>query len=437
MKNKSHKTIFLRLFCISALFLTLLISLLSYLQSNYFISNYINQNKISFQLKVDRIREELEGKTVVNNEIAELLGSLFEEYGSYCALFHVPNSGNSGIDYITNRGKGNAFDEILKLSKSLAFTMFDNPEAKPQFKSVKIGGITYFVSTARVTINKEDFVLGVVSSMQSIDEVVMALKGVSWFVYTATIIVSLGLAAVISVLIAKPLIREAEHERKLERIQKDFIMNASHEIKTPISIISGYAETLMDGFLTDTERIEYERGILEEANRMANLTKSLLTISMLKEDKQGSENVVDLRKSIQYAVDRFHLLFEKKSIEISTETKDDLVISFDETQIDIVLSNLISNAISHTPEHGRITIICNRQENGVRFEIENDGDPIPVESLEHIWESFYRVDKAHGRDEGRFGLGLYIIRTIIEKYGGTVIAENTKSGVKFSFSLPV
>ena len=105
--------------------------------------------------------------------------------------------------------------------------------------------------------------------------------------------------------------------------------------------------------------------------------------------------------------------------------------------IETVLVNLITNAVSHTPEYGKIAITLKEYESKVRYEIENDGLPVPSDAITHIWESFYRVDKAHDREEGRFGLGLFTVKTIIEKHGGTVGVENKNSGVMFYFELPI
>lgn len=220
-------------------------------------------------------------------------------------------------------------------------------------------------------------------------------------------------------------------------MRKDFIANASHEMKTPISIISGYAESLIDGILLPNERIEYEQTIYDEAQKMQKLVRDMLEIAILQNDKyEPHKSEVKLNELIQKTLKRLIGQIKEKKLAVRVDSLEAVAALVDESMLETVFVNFINNAISHTVERGSIWIRLTQKSKAIRFEIENEGLPIPDDAISHIWESFYRADKSHNREVGRFGLGLYAVKTIIEKHNGIVGVLNTEKGVLFYFEIP-
>jgi signal transduction histidine kinase len=292
------------------------------------------------------------------------------------------------------------------------------------------------IAVQTVKINGKEYALAMASSLQSVDEVMNILNNISWLAYVIAILFSLILAAIIAKLVAKPLLKEIERKNILDSMRKDFIANASHEMKTPISIISGYAESLIDGILLPEERIEYEHTIYDEAQKMEKLVRDMLEIAMLQRDKYEPQKVeVRLDELIERTLKRLTGQIKEKKLIVIADNLEAAATFVDERMMETVFVNFISNAMSHTSEGGSIWIRLLQNNEGIRFEIENEGLPIPDEAVVHIWESFYRVDKSHDRENGRFGLGLFAVKTIIEKHNGTVGMQNTEKGVLFYFAI--
>lgn len=220
-------------------------------------------------------------------------------------------------------------------------------------------------------------------------------------------------------------IQDVTEQEKLEIMRKEFVANVSHELKTPITSIRGYSETLLEsGDDIDPEtRSKFLDVINKEAERMSRLVSDLLKLSKmdLKNDSENrtSFNVVEL---VSQCVDKVFIEADKKHQELVlfNEENDCIKAFANETDIEQVTLNILSNAIKYTPDNGKIGVRIEKINNGVEIIVKDSGIGIPKSDLPRVFERFYRVDKARSRDMGGTGLGLAIAKTMIESNGGTI-----------------
>lgn len=230
------------------------------------------------------------------------------------------------------------------------------------------------------------------------------------------------------------------HQEEIDRMRRDFIANVSHELKTPIALIQGYAEGLQDGLCEEKEmREQYLSVILDEAGRMNKLVRQLLTLSQLEsENPDLNFEVFDLRESAESVLRKTRVLAEESRAKVSFEAPETAVlVRADAFRIDEVLMNYVSNAFHHVAEGGEVTLrllLCGAR---VRCEVYNSGKQIPEEDLGRLFEKFYKVDKAHTRKYGGSGIGLSIVRAIMAQHNMPCGVENCSSGVLFWFELPL
>ena len=233
----------------------------------------------------------------------------------------------------------------------------------------------------------------------------------------------------------KKLQEDINVQKRTEELQKSFISNMSHEIKTPISIISGYAEAIMYGLAEDTETLnEYCEAILSECNRVTSLSKQLLDLARA-ENHETELNYSDF--SINELCDEVASLFDIKAKSLNIEIKKDYyckkTVSADRELIKTVLVNFLQNACKYTPEKGKVTIIIKPAKSHIYLGIHNTGSTISDENREKVWNKFYKVDESHTRDGDSTGLGLSICKAINELHNGKYGCKNTKNGVEFFF----
>lgn len=232
----------------------------------------------------------------------------------------------------------------------------------------------------------------------------------------------------------KQLRNEIEAERRLEKMRKGFVANVSHELKTPISIISGYAEGLKIGVGGETQREQYTDVIINEAGRMNDMVLSLLELSRMEAGQMPLDlQVYDLSAQLNEAAKRFRLKNEEAKIE--TEMPEQLYVYSDIEAVEKILNNYLSNALSHLKKDGKILISAKKENNKIKIAVYNDGDPIPTEEMERIWESFYRGDSSHKRESDRVGLGLSIVKAAVTLLGTQCGVVNKEDGVEFWFTL--
>lgn len=231
--------------------------------------------------------------------------------------------------------------------------------------------------------------------------------------------------------------RDIEQKTKTDEMRKEFVGNISHELKTPIAIIRGYAEGLKEGVADDTESAEYYCDvIIDETNRMNKLVKQLITLTQLEYDSHVAElQIFDVIELINNCIEPMKLKFQDKKASVACELQDKVYVCADEYMIETVVNNYLSNALNHVREGGIIKIVTTTTNKTVKVSIYNDGDNIPEESLEYIWDKFYKVDKARSREYGGSGIGLSIVKAVMNSHQGRYGVLNKENGVEFWFEL--
>ena len=232
--------------------------------------------------------------------------------------------------------------------------------------------------------------------------------------------------------------RDLNKKIEQEKIQQDFIANVSHELKTPIAIIQGYAEGLSDGLCKDDEsRKEYADVIVDEAEKMNSLVRQLLTISSLESGnvKLDIEDM-DLMQLVRDVVTSSSILAQQKNASVILDAPDEVMVQGDPERLESVFTNLFSNACHHVDEGGTITVkVCDASKNRIKLSVINTGSHIPKEDLERVFDRFYKVDKSHSRSYGGTGIGLSIVKAVMKAHDMPYGVNNTDSGVDFWLEL--
>ncbi|MBN1348464.1 HAMP domain-containing protein [candidate division KSB1 bacterium] len=226
--------------------------------------------------------------------------------------------------------------------------------------------------------------------------------------------------------------------KRLEAIRRDFVANASHELKTPLTAIMGYSETLMEGAVEDQQsRMKFIRRIREQAQRLEFLVADLLKLSEVERETPPQLQDVRLDPLVNEILEEFSEAAEQKKIKMVCKSPKKLMAKIDEVSIRTVFGNLIDNAIKYTPPGGTITVRSTSLENHrIRIEIIDTGIGIERKYHERIFQRFYRVDKARSRALGGTGLGLAIVKHIIEQHGSKIhVQSESGNGSCFWFEL--
>ena len=233
--------------------------------------------------------------------------------------------------------------------------------------------------------------------------------------------------------------RDIDRKEKLEQMRTDFLSNVSHELKTPIALIQGYAEGLKEGITDDPESMDfYCSVIMDEAAKMNDMVKRLLTLNQIEfgEDELVMERF-DINELVKSVASANELRASQKELKITCDIKDTpLYVWADEYKVEEVITNYISNAINHCCNENIIKVAVGQiDKENVRVSVFNTGKNIPEEDIDHIWEKFYKVDKARTREYGGNGIGLSIVKAIVESMGKKCGVNNLPDGVEFWFDL--
>jgi len=214
--------------------------------------------------------------------------------------------------------------------------------------------------------------------------------------------------------------------RRLEQVRRDFVANVSHELKTPLTSISGYAETLTGDDVDPSDRERFLRVIFDNARRMQLLVDDLLELSRVESGRwQPRREAVPVDVAVTGAWAMLAERAAREDVQLVREFAPgaDRVMA-DPRALDLVLGNLLDNSLRYVPRGGRITVATRPLEHGVELAVSDNGSGIPAEHLPRIFERFYRVDPSRSRDQGGTGLGLAIVRHVMEAHGGQVTAES-------------
>ncbi len=235
--------------------------------------------------------------------------------------------------------------------------------------------------------------------------------------------------------------KDIEQKEKMETMRTEFIGNVSHELKTPIALIQGYAEGLREGISEDPESREfYCDVIMDEAGKMNKMVRNLLTLNQL---EYGQEEVAfdrfNVMPLIYGIVQSADILIQQKEAEVRIHAPEAVNVWSDEWKVEQVFRNYLSNALNHLDGDRVIDIkvVVDDEKGSARISVFNTGTSIPEEDIEHIWNKFYKVDKARTREYGGNGIGLSIVKAIMDSFHKEYGVKNYKNGVEFWFELDV
>ena len=236
--------------------------------------------------------------------------------------------------------------------------------------------------------------------------------------------------------------KDIEEKSKIEEMRKSFISDVSHELKTPIALIQGYSEGLVENVNTDEEsRKFYAEVILDEATKMDRLVKQLLELMKLEYGKREFEdkqfNIVELEKEV---VRKSQVMLEEKQVEVKIQLPDEINVYADDFYIEQVISNYLTNAIKHVKEvngkkYIQIENIVDIEKSKVRVKVFNTGDTLSDENIARIWNRFYKADESRNREKGGTGIGLSFVKAIMNNYGNSYGVINKEDGVEFYLEL--
>ena len=304
------------------------------------------------------------------------------------------NTASSKIDNVT--------DEIKKYAIEVSNRKFDEGY---------IGDYIYKVR--KIGMNGKEITL--IESKNTIKGLKITIS-ISIIIGFLGIIIIYVIAKKISKTIVKPV------EESFEK-QKQFISDASHELKTPLAVIEANADVLQDK-VGENKWITYIQNEVQSMNKLVN---DLLVLARMEKTNTSNNQKFDLSKEVQMSVSVFESIIYEKKIKLETNIDEGIEFIGDKEDIKHIISILLDNSIKHTKENNKIIVNLLKEKNNIKIEVKNQGEPIPEEEREKIFERFYRIDKARSRSEKRYGLGLSIAKGIVEKYKGSICA-NSKDG---------
>ena len=231
---------------------------------------------------------------------------------------------------------------------------------------------------------------------------------------------------------------DIENKKRIDEKRQEFVANVSHELKTPIALIQGYAEGIQDGMAEDPESRAYYCGVIvDEARKMNRMVRELMNLSSIEQGKDLPDiHRFDLSELVSGEVSAADILNRQKNASVEIDVPEGTFVWADEFKLEEVVNNYLNNALHHLEPPNQISIFSERQKDGsVWLHVLNTGKQIPEEDLDRIWEKFYKVDKAHTRSYGGSGLGLSIVRAIADAHHQKCGVKNTRTGVDFWFSL--
>ena len=248
----------------------------------------------------------------------------------------------------------------------------------------------------------------------------------------------------------QPLLEKMQEQRHLLKeqnkllentnaIRREFTSNVSHEMKTPLQVIGGYAELMENGLIPKSDIKKNAKLIRKEAESMRDLIDDVLTLSKLDENTEAKKVPVDIASTVKNVAERLAHKAKKNDVEIIVHANVPAVVLGDPTRADQMVYNLVDNAIKYNKEDGRVDVTVTNDGNHVFLEVADEGIGIPKDQRERIFERFYRVDGSRSRETGGTGLGLAIVKHAVESFDGTISVldnKHSKSGTVFQVSLP-
>lgn len=381
-------------------------------------TRYVSQGEFGRQVRVKSNDEIGELAATLNHMAATINEKVKQVSEGKNQLEAVLTSMISGVIFVDHKGQINLINPAAEKFLSFMGTglpydvSIKNPELANAIKNVLASGQ---VAEQEIRINMEETYLKVIISP------ILNQSG--------------SLSGIVAVL------HDITEIKKLERMRREFVANVSHELKTPVTAIKGFTETLLDGAMNDRETsCEFIEIIDGETERLSRLIQDLLELSKIESKKVKLNNEqVDISKIVQNIVIKMHGQIEKAGLTIYLDLPvKPVTAALDLDMIGQVMLNLVDNAVKYTPAGGMIKIAVAEKNEDIIVSVLDNGFGIPSDDLNRVFERFYRVDKARSRDAGGTGLGLSIVKHIIEDvYGGKVgVKSKPGSGSEFYFTLP-
>ena len=268
-----------------------------------------------------------------------------------------------------------------------------------------------------------------------VEDFELQMSGASprWFQINAVSLVSVDRRRLGTILV----VHDVTRIKQLERTRQEFVANVSHELRTPLSHIKGYTETLLGGAKDDPEvATRFLQTIERNVERLQLLIEDLLTISEIESGRVMLDlKPVALLSCVEKVFDDFRARAVAKTVSLMDEVGE-LIVRADQRRLEQVLTNLVDNAVKYGGNGGRVMVGAREHDGMVEIFVQDSGAGLPTESLERVFERFYRVDKSRSRDQGGTGLGLSIVKHIVQSHGGRVWVESEPGkGAKFFFTL--
>lgn len=481
-----------KLFIITTFVFILFISSTLIFQSVFFGKFYIAQKKRYLENKVEKFKTNY-NNTKSQYDVIELMKE-FEENNN-AKLVIVDKNGR--IIFITNKDTRGYDESRVKIINDIIMQWSMNSsvldEIRQKNKSLtvvtemEIRGIKNILSA--VPDNKKGEVIFAITSLEPVNEASSVIKQFYVYFYVGSIALIIILSFIYTRMVSNPLVKmnnvakkiatldfseksniktedemgnlsntlnflsdnlnnaltslkeankkledDIEKERQLEKTRKDFVNAVSHELKTPINLIGGYAEGLKDGVFESDKKQYYIDIIIDESRKMTDLVNDMLNLSHLESGAfKLSKEYFFIDNLINSVIDKFFVIMDKKNIDFKKNILKNVRIYADWDMIEEVITNFLTNAIRYTKVGGCVIFSMNVLSGKVCISVENDGSHIPENELDKVWNNFYKIDKSRSRKLGGSGLGLAIVKNILTLHKYEYGVQNTKIGVKFYF----
>lgn len=484
-----------KLFIITAVVFGVFICSTLIIQSVFFERFYVNKKRNDLRAAVEKFRTGY-NKTETNDKVAELLGEYEGNYNIKLVIW----SPNGKLIFLTetqkNRGEYIRLRELTNFIMQWVQVPGSIDTLNMQNKTI-IVTTSDIQNTERkliaITPNRESGeVIFAISSLQNVSEASSVINSFYIYFFIGAIVIVISLSLVYSNMIAKPLVKinrtatkmgnldfsekcivksndeignvaaslnflsenldnalsslrsanakleeDIEKERNLEKMRKEFVASVSHELKTPITLIDGYAVGLKDEIFEGEEKDFYLDVIIDEARKMGHLVTDMLDLSQLESGNfKLTLEEFDLKELIIFTLKKYETLFVEKLVRIETNLMDDVRVNGDFARLEQVLTNFITNALRHVDENGTIRVNMIEKDDFISVEVENTGPKMPPEEMDKIWDKFYKLDKSRNRKLGGTGIGLSIVKNILTLHSYSYGVSNTQNGVKFYFDVP-
>ena len=466
-------------------------------QTIFFEDFYLSKKTESLILDVKRIKALYSYQDFDTKTLTSALKNFEEKNNSRVAIFSVDTGSVKYLSFFDNnnlddmKSLTNFCSDLLYNTDLIEDVLYNNKVQSTIFKN-KSSNYKQIGIISPISIqNENDSILISVSSIQPIKEASSVIRSFYFYLLIGFLILAIFLSRIYSKLISNPLInlnnvakkmsnfdfdvkceinsddeignlantlnflssnlenalqtlqeknaqleRDIEKERNLENMRKDFVSSVSHDLRTPLGIISGYAEGLRDGIVSGKDSFVYLDTIIDEANKMNLLITNMLDLSKLESETIGlhleSFNIVRLLRGM---VKKLSLEFKNKDLHVKFDLPSYAYVEGDVMTLERVVQNLLSNTIKYTPAGNDIIISVKEEEINYLISIENKGIKIPEKELENVFATFYRVDKSGDRTKNSYGLGLATVQRILSLHKSEFSLSNTQDGVLFKFTL--